>query len=242
MERATTAWFIGRGFLMFSACMITVEGFCMLVAPSLFLTSALFGEVDGLMAQLLASCALGWAVGKWSCLYNGDESIHLFCRLNLVPMIASIIATVVQNDQTDSLVYVCFLLGYLFLALTGPPAADDDIESGLPRILSQGRYGHMQAKHTDTSKLPYLPERRPSFKFLENMMDEGRQGSKEGQGSGGSPLTQPLVQEGEQPERQSSSSSGKFATLSRVPSKETAALSKQPVVQPQRPAFTMLRA
>jgi hypothetical protein len=208
----------------------------MLVAPSLFLTSALFGEVDGLMAQLLASCALGWAVGKWSCLYNGDESIHLFCRLNLVPMIASIIATVVQNDQTDSLVYVCFLLGYLFLALTGPPAADDDIESGLPRILSQGRYGHMQAKHTDTSKLPYLPERRPSFKFLDAL------GSKQTQGSGGSPLTQPLVQEGEQPERQSSSSSGKFATLSRVPSKETAALSKQPVVQPQRPAFTMLRA
>lgn len=246
-EREKSSWTAATLFLFVSACVITAEGICMLVAPELPLNAVGIDKVDRTQTMLLGACCLGWAAGKWACIYNGDLAMHLFCKFNLLPMIAGIITSAAQHDRSSLGTYLCFSLGYLFLALSGPPEVDDDddVESQLPRMLTnKGRYGHMNSKTPDTSKLPYVPQRRPSFEFMNSAM-AGRADSKEAAFTTSTSLKEPLIDAAlPEPLRQVStgSSSGKFASINRIPSKEGAAMSKQAPAPKQPPAFQFLKA
>jgi len=117
---ASTSWPIGFYFLCFSAFFITCQGVATMYDPDSLLKYMGVMNPGRAMTDMMGISSLGWAVGKWSCVYNGDAAVFLFCKVNLIAMVASISIGYFGHDYQMMVSGLFFFIAYGYLALTGP--------------------------------------------------------------------------------------------------------------------------
>lgn len=130
---ASTSWPIGFYFLCFSASLVTCGNIGNLYAPEAGLAQMglKYSPSLRLLLNQMAIAGIGWGVGKWSCIYNGDVAIQIFCKVNLFAMFASLGVSFLSHQYPMVVFALIFITGYGYLALTGPPNTGGEKQQAL---------------------------------------------------------------------------------------------------------------
>ena len=76
-------------------------------------------------SNMLGICMAGWAAGKFAALQGDDKAIGTFCKYNLIPMGALVIASATPSAPSAVTVgqYALLTAGYLRAVVTSDEAA-----------------------------------------------------------------------------------------------------------------------
>lgn len=116
-------WGAGFYFLCFSALTAVSTGIVVMSKSSELLATGWIGHYEHPQMAIINSmgtAAIGWGAGKWASVFNGDQAMHLFCKLNLIPIGIMTVCAVLAKQHLPAASGGFFFLAYAFLAATGP--------------------------------------------------------------------------------------------------------------------------